>query len=327
MRHTVSRIATLVLLALLCRAATFHYDHSGSDWTGTCATGTSQSPIALTQVAVDTSLRAMSFADWGTSASFLLLNNGHTIQVQDFATPSYFTDPNSGIQYQLAQFHFHSPSEHVWGSGVVDLEVHMVHVRVGGSSSVGDDLLVIGIGLTSSEFSVNRFLNTFWTDLAAVANHTGNTTVAATLNMQEALPKGKNYATYSGSLTTPPCTEGVHWYVMESRVMLARSQVEFIREALDLNATVQSDFYFEGNRRAPQPLNGRVVRGFSAEAEATLSAASRPEVLNQRVEAEALFATILSCINFAGLIVVLYAIKDRLPCFGASATKTQPNSV
>lgn len=309
-------VAVLCIFIVACcnASSTWHYDDNGKDWTGTCATGKVQSPVYLSQVVQDSTLKPINYSSWSMPTTFHLINNGHTIQVQDFSTPSYLMDPNTGIRYQLSQFHFHSPSEHIWGSSIVDLEVHLVHVRVGGNVSNGDDILVLGMGLTSSEFGVNEFLAPFWTDLASVAlNGTADVVVQKTLRLRTALPESTSYVTYTGSLTTPPCTEGVHWYIMEAPVILSQPQVEYIRNALNLSATENmTTFEFQGNRRLPQPLNGRALRGYTA---VESNPTATPPI--EQSEESSIFQ-VITLLNTIVLLFVLYSVRHllELPFYG-----------
>lgn len=311
-------LSTLVL-NVSSDVVAYHYDDLGNDWPGLCRTGTKQSPVTLTSPFVDPLLRALDFSSWASPKTFRLINNGHTIQIDSFDQPSFFTDPNTGVRYQLAQFHFHSPSEHVWGSGHADLELHLVHVRVGGNSSVGTDLLVIGLGFSSSEFAPNEFLNEFWVDLARVAMTNTNVSETKTLRLQSALPPSQDYFTYYGSLTTPPCTEGVKWYVMAEMVGLSDSQIEQIRISLHLSA-VDKEFDFAGNRRMPQPLNGRLLRQFLSASSTAVAATSAPPasivtVIEQDSSGLTLFVTFL---NSLVLFCVVYSIRNtfEVPFFG-----------
>lgn len=333
---TPSALVVWTVLSLLCLVARagdpgnsgWAYATYGADWKGLCATGLSQSPVSLTDATIDAELQSLDFSQWSAPLTYTLTNNGHTIQVDSFGETSYLIDRNTGIKYQLAQFHFHIPSEHAWGGSLVDAELHLVHVRVGGSASKGTDLLVVGIGFVSSEYSEDEFLNTFWTNLTSVMRVNRTLQMSKSLIMRAVLPGTLGYYTYSGSLTTPPCTEGVKWYVMQNTLTLSVLQVDFLRMALNYSVTEVHDFEFDGNRRHIKELNGRVVRQFSPETSAAVSKVAQilaavtptpttptPAVASSSSSSSSGVATvalIFGIINALFMVAVVYTLRYEL---------------
>ena len=198
----------------------------------TCKTGRRQSPIDI---------------NWGRKAdleglytpykatSLDVLNNGHTIQV-NYGAGSIMEI--GGKEYDLLQFHFHSPSEHLVQGKPYDMIAHFVHKASDGS------LAVIGVFLT--EGKENALLQKVWDHLPTKAGD-HNTVAEVSLNALNLLPANRSYFHYSGSLTTPPCTEGVSWYVMKTPVEISAAQLKQFRGAIDHNV------------RPAQPLHGRTI--------------------------------------------------------------------
>ena len=134
------------------------------------------------------------------SSSLRILNNGHTIQAN--------YDEGSKISlgdkvYHLLQFHFHRPSEHTLKGKQFIMEAHLVHAAEDGN------LAVVGVFLKTGK--ENSFVQRLWDNLPS---HVGQEkTVEGQIQVTDLLPEDRSFFHYSGSLTTPPCTEGVSWYV------------------------------------------------------------------------------------------------------------------
>jgi len=159
-------------------------------------------------------------------------NNGHTV-VANYAAGSYIEV--DGERYVVDSLHYHTPSEHIVdGQPPFDAELHIVHKK-------GNDLAVIGILL--KEGAENPAYQPLLDNLPGEEGTAVNTGV--TINAADLLPAEQTTYRYSGSLTTPPCTEGVSWFVMTTPVELSAAQL--------------ADFQtvFTGNARPVQPLNER----------------------------------------------------------------------
>jgi carbonic anhydrase len=195
--------------------------------------GTHQSPIDVP----DTHEAGPAFAA-GTYAPFpvRILNNGHAIQVEDTAASSLVF---GGVTYALAQFHFHAPSEHTLAGKSFDAEAHFVHKSADGK------LLVIGMFIRKGNASAELAPVFDAIPTAEAASHAAPGTVDVTA----ILPRAPHYAHYAGSLTTPPCSEGVSWFV-EKSVVLEISDAQLMR----LRAAVHGD-----TNRPVQPIGDRTV--------------------------------------------------------------------
>ncbi|MCG8407544.1 MAG: carbonic anhydrase family protein [Phycisphaerales bacterium] len=198
-----------------------------------CGDGTEQSPVNITtaDVQVDGALPVVQ-TNYET-VDAVLINNGHTLEVE-YAEGSTLTFGNK--TYELVQFHFHTLSEHRVDGAPADMEAHLVHRNDAG------ELLVLGILIHVG--AENAFLAQFWNEFS-LSESTTETDIE--INVTDLLPADLDYYTYSGSLTTPPCTEIVTWVVLKTPIALSREQVDFFT-------------YRVGNNARPmQELNGRTV--------------------------------------------------------------------
>ncbi len=175
-----------------------------------CALGKEQSPIDLTN-GRRADLPPLVFDYRQTHLN--IANTGHTIQVNADRGSSIDLD---GRRYALQQFHFHRGSEHTFDGVQLPLEMHLVHRSDAGA------LAVVAVLFTAGE--VNVALSPLWAHLPpvpAVAH-----TVSGKLNLESLLPAGRTTWRYRGSLTTPPCTEGVAWVVMHETLSLSATQID-----------------------------------------------------------------------------------------------------
>lgn len=198
---------------------------------GACSKGTSQSPIDITG-ATGGKLSKISFDYKPTKLN--ILNNGHTVQVNYDKGSSIKV---GGKTYRLLQFHFHTPSEHMVDGRSFGMEMHLVH-----KSNKGE-LAVVGVLLDKG--SENLAFKTIWDNLPEKANQ--KKSVNASVNVADLLPGNKAYYAYSGSLTTPPCSEGVKWHVLKTPVEMSEEQLGAIQAIM------------HDNNRPVQPLHSRKV--------------------------------------------------------------------
>ena len=141
-----------------------------------------------------------------------IINNGHTIQVNAGPGSSCVI---GGISYELQQFHFHHPSEHLLSGRPFDLECHFVH------RSAAGDLAVIGVFVTPGE--ANRALAPIW---QAMPRQEGPERDAGTvIQPGTLLPAARGYYRYMGSLTTPPCTQGITWTLLQQPIEASPEQI------------------------------------------------------------------------------------------------------
>jgi carbonic anhydrase len=225
-------------------------EHWGENFT-LCGIGRNQSPIDITPDSHTLDIAGL-VSEQKTIASkpveFLtikpnyqtvplkILNNGHTVEVE--------YEPGSemtvlGRTSELKQFHFHSLSEHQINGASFPLEMHLVHADEKGNLTV--------IGVLFQEGEPNPFLGTLWKHLP---EDIGEEVVVADeeINVGDMLPSDSTYYYYNGSLTTPPCSEGVTWLVLKKSLEASKEQIEALQTAIGF-----------ANNRPVQPVNARVV--------------------------------------------------------------------
>lgn len=176
----------------------------------TCANGHHQSPINITN-ATKADLPALKMDYKAVPLS--IIDNGHTVMV-NYAPGSTLTVGDK--VYKLTQFHFHHPSEEHIGGKEYDMVVHLVHADAEGHLAVVAVLLNKG--------NANPVLDTLWKHIPAEKEKT-QTPASVEVNAKDLLPADLGYYTFSGSLTTPPCTEGVTWYVLKTISSLSAQQL------------------------------------------------------------------------------------------------------
>jgi carbonic anhydrase len=196
-----------------------------------CAAGKNQSPIDLAHAA-PSDVPNISFHYQLSKIN--IVNNGHTIQV-DYDPGSYIDI--DGVHYDLVQFHFHAPSEHLIAGRRYEAELHLVH------KSAGGDLAVVGVMLERG--AENAALAPVWNALPAQEGPVQH--LDAQVNALEMLPTIRTTYRYDGSLTTPPCTEGVKWNVMTAPAQISAAQLAAFTRII------------VGNDRPIQPLGARTL--------------------------------------------------------------------
>jgi len=202
-----------------------------SDDYARCKIGKNQSPINI-QSTTAAKLVDIKFNYQPTPID--VVNNGHTIQV-NYAKGSMLT--LGGKHYQLLQFHFHSPSEHQVNGKPYDMVAHLVHQAADGQLGVIGILMKVG--------KANPVIASIWNHMPI--NTGDHNKVDATLNVSDLLPATHRYYSYSGSLTTPPCSEGVNWMVMQNPVEVSVEQVAAFTSI------------FAESVRPIQPANDRLI--------------------------------------------------------------------
>ncbi|HYG64024.1 MAG TPA: carbonic anhydrase family protein [Thermoanaerobaculia bacterium] len=198
----------------------------------TCAAGQRQSPIDL-PAAPAGDLLELRFGYHPTTLE--VENTGTTIEVP--------VEPGTSVlkigkeEFELLQFHFHTPSEHRLQGEEFPMELHFVHRNALG------ELAVVGVFL--KEGAANPVIQQIW-DHAPTAPHTVSEE-AGEIDPEDLLPVDRGFYRYAGSLTTPPCSEGVRWHVLQTPVEISAAQVDEFRAIFPVNA------------RPLQLLNGRPV--------------------------------------------------------------------
>ena len=233
--------ALLAMCSMLLADEDNHWGYSGEtgpdNWStlspefAACGNGVNQSPIDISKtIAAD--LETLQFKY--DSDSTEIVNNGHTLQIN--VGPGSWLRAE-GEKFQLIQLHFHSPSEHRIKGEIFPLEGHFVHQNESGALAVVSVLFRAGK------------LNTDLARFGAAAPKELNKPVPIDLEFAdlELYRNHESYYRYNGSLTTPPCTEGVQWYVLKNPGHIAPDQ------AAQFVALIGED------ARGPQPINARIV--------------------------------------------------------------------
>ncbi len=183
--------------------------------------GKNQSPInIITSDALKVDLPKINFHY--KNSEIEIINNGHTIEVEPEKGNYIKFD---GHKYNLLQFHFHSLSEHTINGKHFPLEVHFVHKDSRGNLSV--------IGLMIKQGAENKNFAEIWNNLPF--RKANKQKLEATINPIFLLPKSKDYYKYNGSLTTPPCSEGVVWLVLATPIEMSGKQINQFRKIYDDN--------------------------------------------------------------------------------------------
>ena len=200
--------------------------HGPGEWArlapenATCASGQRQSPIDITG-GIKVDLDAVQF-DYKPSG-FRVVDNGHTVQVN--VAPGN-TIEVLGRHYELVQFHFHRPSEERIDGKPFDMVVHLLHKSADGRLAMIAVLLERG--------SAQPVVQAVWNNLPL---EKGDEVAAkAPIDVSALLPNDRRYYTYMGSLTTPPCSEGVLWMVMKAPVQISPEQLAIFTRLYPMNA-------------------------------------------------------------------------------------------
>jgi carbonic anhydrase len=201
-----------------------------------CGLGKTQSPIDIHASAAKKSDLAPIAFHYQPSP-LRIIDNGHTVQV-DYAPGS--TIAIDGKTWELVQFHFHRPSEEKVDGKASDMVVHLVHRDGEGHLAVVAVLLKVG--------KPNALIDTLWKHLPKTKGKEVDVE-GGRINAADLLPAStRGYYTFTGSLTTPPCSEGVTWFVMKSPASVSKDEVARFARLYPMNA------------RPTQPLNGREIR-------------------------------------------------------------------
>ena len=208
-----------------------HWSYLNPDY-APCGHGQQQSPVDITSTQ-SAKLPSIHF-DY-RPGPLAIINNGHTIQANYAPGSSIVLD---GKTYDLVQFHFHHVSETTLKGKHAPLEGHLVHKSKDGHFVVVSVLFLEG--------HANPAINTLWSNIPKEKEKESKPE-GVEINANQLLPDRRAYYTFPGSLTTPPCTEGVTWLVMQKKMTVSKAQINAF-------AALYPD-----NFRPTQPLDGRVI--------------------------------------------------------------------
>jgi len=198
----------------------------------TCGIGRNQSPINIENT-MHASLKPLRGIQKFPAKD--IFNNGHTVQVN-------FKEGNmlvlDSAAYQMKQVHFHAPSENTINGKSYPLEAHFVHADSKGNLTV--------IGVMFKEGKANLGLGKLWSQLPDKEGEP--VMVKNRVTPSELIPENRSYYRFSGSLTTPPCSEGVRWILMKTPMTASKEQIEAFEHVMKHH-----------NNRPTQALNGRVI--------------------------------------------------------------------
>jgi carbonic anhydrase len=172
-----------------------------------CKTGTHQSPVDL-RAGADKSAPTLALAFAYEPVPLRVRNNGHTLQVDDTSSSAITLGPAPEDRYKLVQLHFHSPSEHTLRGQAFDMEAHLVHKNPAGT------LAVVGVWIVKGRESA--LLARVLENAPGAASDEPRVVGGVAVDLAELVGGNATHFAYAGSLTTPPCTEGVRWFVSQA---------------------------------------------------------------------------------------------------------------
>ncbi len=193
-----------------------------------CSQGHQQSPIDIHGAHLNKALHPIEFHY--IAGQVTLQNNGHTVEV--LVNPGSYIIVE-GVRYNLVEYDFHHPSEESVDGKLSDMDVHLVHKSADGK------LVVIAVRLSEDQGFPNATLATLWPHLPATAGATDK--VTDMVNPGGLLPADRGYWTYMGSLSTPPCTEGVRWFIFEQELSISRDQLSAFAAMFRINSRPLQD--------------------------------------------------------------------------------------
>lgn len=236
----VARAPLLLALVALCATSdeARHWSYSGKEgpehWGGVCRKGKAQSPIDIRTASAKVKPLPVLLFDY-RPGPLHIVDSGHSVQVD--------VEPGSSLtigseRYSLVQFHFHKPSEEAIDGRHYAMVAHLVHRDAGGRVAVVAVLLKAG--------SENPLIDKLWRNVPSEKGREANLD-AVMISPGQLLPVNRSYFTYEGSLTSPPCTEGVRWIVLKTPQSVSIGQI------------IGFGRFYPMNARAIQPTNGREI--------------------------------------------------------------------
>jgi carbonic anhydrase len=218
------------------------WEYENPDWQNVGYTdcgGSVQTPI---NILTENTIKSANLSELNFNYNFFnikIVDNGHTVQVNadELVTNNIEID---GVVYQFSQFHYHTHSEHEINGSTDGMEIHLVH-----KDPITQNLAVIGIMINAEGVVDNPFIESYLESFPSSENM--EVATSKSINLNDLLPVNKNYYTYTGSLTTPPCSQGIKWILLKEKVTVSLNQMFKFENKHHINA------------RPIQPLNGRIV--------------------------------------------------------------------
>lgn len=211
-----------------------HWGELDSKW-AECQKGQNQAPVDIRETY---NAHLTPLKTHYTTSPDSLLNNGHTIQASfddsNTANTLFFDDE----PFTLKQFHFHAPSENMIHGKHYPMELHLLHQNSEGEIAV--------VAVMFEQGSANSELAKLWKVMPDHADK--SSPLLAKIDVNKLLPADKTYWRFSGSLTTPPCSEGVRWIVMKHPLQASAEQLAQFKSVMH-----------HANNRPVQKLHGRTI--------------------------------------------------------------------
>ena len=210
--------------------------------------GMTQTPVDITTATTTTETMPLTFNNYST-VPLRLVNNGHTLQVNVTSAfgSSDASITHNGTTYYLVQFHLHTVSEHTINGASFPMELHFVHAT---DATPTARYLVVGVmyNVGAENPSMQNILTQNPGDLCYRERP------ASSVALDSLFPTNRSFYHYSpGSLTTPPCSEGLNWFVLSTPALVSAAQV-----------TQLAGIVHGHNNRPIHPLNGRVISRYTA---------------------------------------------------------------
>lgn len=218
------------------RTGPVHWDELDPTFSA-CEKGTIQSPINIeTANLTKENQKAHQISINYHPTNLTVINNGHTIQAVPLQQNHKLVIDNN--TYLLEQFHFHSKSEHQIDGKHYPIELHLVHKSTDGKLAV--------LGVMIREGKENKAVSSFWNMLPTSSN-TVDIRTSKNILISDLIPDNQSSFQYIGSLTTPPCTEGVNWFVFKEPIEMSREQIDKFSKI------------FPANNRPIQPIQNHEI--------------------------------------------------------------------
>ena len=238
--------ACMVSIPMGLLADNSHWSYSGktapvhsaslSNENSLCNSGKNQSPIDIdTKRAVNAGKRGLKF-NYGQLNSKYIFNTGKQLQIDVAQGANIKVD---GVEFELKHLSFHTPSENTYNKQHFPMEIQFIH------QSKDHQLAIVSLMVAMGKSS--RTLVKLQQQLPMNAGELKQLAANALRNLEKK-QKVANYYRYKGSLTTPPCTEGVRWFIMNKPLKISKQHYQSFRQAIKHN-----------NNRSIQDLNARVI--------------------------------------------------------------------